>query len=85
MSLPQQIRRAIAAGDYARAARQFEEHVHSLRVAIRAGTCAAAAVEEARDLLMMAQAARAHLRDRLQTLHNRAYVAGAYRGGCGRP
>jgi hypothetical protein len=84
MSLPQQIRRSIAAGDYARAARQFEEHVHDLRVAIRAGTCAAAAVEEARDLLTIAQASRAHLRERLQTLQSRAYIAGAYRSWAGR-
>jgi hypothetical protein len=78
-SLPQQIRNAIAANDFTRAARQFEEHVYNLRVAIRAGTGTAAAIDEAHELLMMAQAARAHLRDRIRTIQSRAYIAGAYR------
>jgi hypothetical protein len=80
-SLPQQIRAAISAGDFTRAARLFEEHVFHLRVAVQARTCDSAAIEEARGLLLEAQAARASLHVRLQTAQNRAYVAGAYRSG----
>ncbi len=83
-SLPQQIRAALAAGDFVGAARRYEEHVFQLRVAVQARTCDAAAIEEARGLLLAAQAARDRLRDRLQDLQTRTYVAGAYRGGCGR-
>jgi hypothetical protein len=77
-NLPEQIRSALGAGDLTLAARRFEEHVYSLRVAIRAGSCTRAAIEEAHELLMMALAARAHLRSRLRTVQTRAYIAGAY-------
>ena len=79
--LPQQVRAAISAGDFTHAARLFEEHVFRLRVAVQARTCDAAAIEEAGRLLLLAQAARTRLRERLQSAQSRAYVAGAYRSG----
>ena len=85
MSLPAQIRDSLAAGDFVRAARQYEEHTFQLRVALQARRCNRSAIEEARELLEIARAARDRLRDRLLVSQRRAYVAGAYRGGCLRP
>jgi hypothetical protein len=83
MSLPDQIRDAVAACDYTRAARLFDEHARALRGAIEGGTCVAHTMEECRDLVAWARqmelAHRSHIEDRLQELGSRKYVAEAYR------
>lgn len=78
MNLPGQIRNSLAAGDFQGAARQFEEHVRNLCAAIRERTCDAAAIEEARGLVLMARGERACLVERLRRLHAQAYVTSAY-------
>lgn len=78
MSLPGDFRVAVAAGDFARAARLFGEHTRAICGAIEAGTCPPAAVEESRRLFESALAARAQLQLRLQELRNRTYVTDQY-------
>jgi bacterioferritin-associated ferredoxin len=70
MSTPQQIREALAAGNFAEAARLFDQFAH--------GGCDGASLQEARILLASALAARAHVQARLDDLHARTYVAAAY-------
>ena len=72
MSAPQQIREALAAGNFAEAVRLFDTFTH--------GECDAASVDQARSLLASALAARAHLQARLDGLHARTYVSAAYMG-----
>jgi hypothetical protein len=78
LSSPNEIRAALAAGDFRRAALLFERHGAALCAALRAGRVDAAAIEEARSLLAEALAARAHLQNRLENLRAHTYVAGAY-------
>lgn len=69
-------------GDFARAARRFEEHTQAVCDALHKGTAGAGAVEDTRTLLewcrMMAVAWRAHLEARLRMIAAQAYVAHAY-------
>lgn len=70
MSTPESIRAALAAENFGEAARLFDQFAQ--------GPCDIAAVDEARNLLASALAARAHLKGRLDGLRARVYVAGAY-------
>jgi hypothetical protein len=78
MSLPNEIRAALAAGDFRGAALLFERHSAAVCAALQAGRVEAAAMEELRSLLAEALAARAHLRNRLENLRAHTYAAGAY-------
>jgi hypothetical protein len=70
MSASGPIRDALAREDFAAAARLFEDFAHS--------THDAASLAEARTLLALALAVRAHLQDRLDAIRSRGYVARAY-------
>jgi hypothetical protein len=70
MSTPGAIRDALAREDFAAAAHFFERFVH--------GAADPAALAEARSLLALALAARAHLQHRLDSLRSRRYVTHAY-------
>ena len=85
MTAQDEIRDAMQVGDFARAARRFEEHTRTVCSALRNGTAGAGAVEDTRALLewcrMMALAWRAHLTGRLRMIQAQAYVANAYQDG----
>jgi hypothetical protein len=70
MSNPVPIRDALAREDFAAAARLFQDFAR--------GAPDPEALAEARTLLALALAARAHLQSRLDSLRSRSYVAGAY-------
>jgi len=85
MTPPDDIRDAVTAGDFPRAARAFEERVRVASVRLRAGEEGRAALEETRAVLdwcrLMALAWRNHVADRLRSLEAQAYVAREYRKG----
>ena len=85
MTLADQIRSSIAAGDFPRASRQFDEYMRRVAGAIECGTCTAAAMEEVDQLVrwsrQMVLAARSHVEDQLQDLRNRTYISGVYGAG----
>jgi hypothetical protein len=70
MSAAGPIREALAREDFTAAARLFEDFARSAPNE--------AAVAEARTLLALALAGRAHLQGRLDALRSRGYVARAY-------
>jgi hypothetical protein len=82
MKREEQIREFVAAGDFSRAARAFEEYAAEIRAAIRRGTCTPAVLREAGELVRWSRevtlAARAHLQDQLHEQRARAYVRGVY-------
>ena len=83
MNLPEEIREATAAGDLARAARQFRDWARQAAGQMQAGNRDPALVRESRDLLNLAREKRAELRQslkaKLQETQVRAYVAERYR------
>jgi hypothetical protein len=85
MTVEDEIRESVAAGDFERASREFDAYVRRLRVAVEQGRCTAAEMCRMAELAgwscRMALAARAHLRDQLRDIRNRAWVSGVYRGG----
>jgi hypothetical protein len=85
MTLPEQIRRAVAGGDFAGASRLFDEYARGVRDSIERGSCTEEAMRETCELVrwtrQTALAARAHLQDQLQDLRTRIYISGVYRAG----
>jgi len=81
MTLEEDIREAVAAGDFARASRQFDAYVRGLRE----GRCTAAEMRRMDELVRWscrtALAARAHLQEELRDMRSRAWVRGVYRAG----
>jgi hypothetical protein len=83
MTTAEQIRDFVAAGDFSRAAREFDGYAAAIHAAIRNGTCTPAVLREAGELVRwsreMTLAARAHLEDDVRELRARVYVRGVYR------
>jgi hypothetical protein len=83
MKLADRIHESIAAGDFPEASRHFDEYIRGVVAAIERGTCTAALMEEADQLVrrsrQMVLATRAHLNDQFQDLRTRTYISGVYR------
>jgi len=66
------IRQAVAAGDFPRATRLWNQYADGIQEEMRRGTCTTARLAEARELVEWARltwlCARSHLQDRLNTI-----------------
>ena len=85
MTLADEIRAAIAAGDFARARRGFEAYALLVTTSIRDGCCTAETIREAGDLVgwsrQMTLSARSHLEAELGEMKAREYLAALYKSG----
>jgi hypothetical protein len=83
MSTPiDQIRAAVAGGDYAAARRLFENYAEALRQRALSGKLDAASLQEVFELIdwtkQTALVHRSHLEARIQSLRERVYISRAY-------